>query len=244
MARPTKSGLLYTQCIGRGTRIHPDKRDLIIIDLTDNSSKHALVSLPSLFGLPADFELKGKSVTDAQSEIEALQAKFPHVPLHKSHSMEEINSLIEQFDILKVAQIDQDVSRLSQYLWVPSADGYSLYLKKTDAANNEKFTISQNLLGKWEVNFGGFSYSVPVANCDNLEAAFKAGDKYLEERYQPSLVLYAQNARWRKDQASDKQKGFLRSLGVQFPNDISKGQAAMLINNALANKKVKTCLVK
>ena len=39
-----------------------------------------------------------------------------------------------------------------------------------------------------------------------------------------------------RDKATDKQRGFLRALNIQFPDDISKGQAAMLITNALANK--------
>lgn len=230
MARPTKSGLLYTQCIGRGTRIHPEKKDLIVIDLTDNSSKHALVSLPSLFGLPADFELKGKSVTETEAELTGLQAKFPHVPLHKARSMEEVRQMIEKFDILKVTQIDDQVSKFSQYTWVPSADGYTLYLK---AENSERLVIAQNILGKYEVLLSG---GQRIALCDSLQAAFHDGDQYLNDNHSNELVLYAQNARWRKDQATDKQKGFLRSLGVPFPDDLSKGQAAMLINNALANK--------
>ncbi len=239
MARPTKSGLLYTQCIGRGTRIHPEKRDVIIIDLTDNSTKHTLVSLPSLFGLSSEFELKGKSVTEAQKEIEGLQAKFPHIPLHKAHSMEEINKMIEKFDILKVAQIDSQVSQYSQYTWVPSADGYSLYLKNKDQSNHGKISIIQNLLEKYEVRLLGTLTDNQIALCDNLQAAFQAGDQYLNSYHSNELVLYSQNARWRNDQASDKQKGYLRFLGVEFPEDLSKGQAAMLINNALANKKVK-----
>jgi superfamily II DNA or RNA helicase len=232
MARPTKSGLLYTQCIGRGTRIHPDKQDLVIVDLTDNSVKHTLISLPELFGLPAGFELKGKSVTDVQSEIEGLQQKFPHVPIHKAHSIEEINQMIERFDILKLTEKDSQVSRYSQFTWLPSADGYSLYLKR---GKYKRLTISQNILGKYEVSLLGAELQ-NISVCDNIESAFSEGDKYLINNYVEQLVLYAQDARWRKDQASDKQKGFMRSLGVNFPDDISKGQAAMLITNALANK--------
>jgi ATP-dependent helicase IRC3 len=232
MARPTKSGLLYTQCIGRGTRIHPEKKDLVVIDLTDNSTKHSLVSLPSLFGLPPEFELKGKSVTEAQDEVEAMQAKFPHVPLHKAHSLEEMQRLVERFDIMKAAQVDTDVSRLSQFTWIPSADGYALFLRD----KKSKLVIQQNLLEKFEVVLSG-PVAEQVAICPNLETAFSLGDKYLTEKFGDQLVLHSQNARWRKDLASDKQKGFLRSLGVNFPEDISKGQAAMLITNALANKK-------
>lgn len=35
MTRPTKSHSLYTQCIGRGLRIHPTKNNCLILDFTD-----------------------------------------------------------------------------------------------------------------------------------------------------------------------------------------------------------------
>ncbi|MCK4777560.1 MAG: DEAD/DEAH box helicase, partial [Actinomycetia bacterium] len=38
MARPTKSQLLYTQMIGRGTRPFPNKENLMVIDISDNST--------------------------------------------------------------------------------------------------------------------------------------------------------------------------------------------------------------
>lgn len=42
MARPTKSQGLYCQAVGRGTRIHPGKEFLTVVDYTDNSTKHRL----------------------------------------------------------------------------------------------------------------------------------------------------------------------------------------------------------
>ncbi len=44
MARPTKSRALYTQCIGRGTRLAPGKADLLVLDFVGNSGRHKLVS--------------------------------------------------------------------------------------------------------------------------------------------------------------------------------------------------------
>lgn len=48
MARPTKSRALYCQAIGRGTRLAKGKDDLLVLDFTDNSSNHALVSAVDL----------------------------------------------------------------------------------------------------------------------------------------------------------------------------------------------------
>jgi DNA repair protein RadD len=40
MCRPTKSPGLYVQMVGRGTRIHPGKEDLLILDLSSNIHAH------------------------------------------------------------------------------------------------------------------------------------------------------------------------------------------------------------
>jgi superfamily II DNA or RNA helicase len=44
VARPTKSRAFYTQMVGRGTRLHPSKRDLLILDFQGNAGRHTLVS--------------------------------------------------------------------------------------------------------------------------------------------------------------------------------------------------------
>jgi ATP-dependent helicase IRC3 len=51
MARPTRSEGMYAQCVGRGTRLAPGKRDCLVLDFVDVSSL-SLCSLPSLFGMP------------------------------------------------------------------------------------------------------------------------------------------------------------------------------------------------
>jgi len=44
LARPTKSGTLFAQMVGRGTRKFPLKKDCLVLDFTDNASKHSLCS--------------------------------------------------------------------------------------------------------------------------------------------------------------------------------------------------------
>lgn len=53
MARPTKSRALYTQCVGRGTRVHPEKVDCLVLDVVGATDTHSLVTIPSLFGIEA-----------------------------------------------------------------------------------------------------------------------------------------------------------------------------------------------
>ena len=55
MARPTKSLGLYTQCIGRGTRLFPGKSDCLVIDYTDSSHDiNSIATLEKAVSLPQD----------------------------------------------------------------------------------------------------------------------------------------------------------------------------------------------
>jgi superfamily II DNA or RNA helicase len=73
MARPTKSRGLYTQMVGRGFRRFAGKADCLVLDITDNSEKHKLITLTSLLGrpdalIPADAE--GGLVLDVVKKAE------------------------------------------------------------------------------------------------------------------------------------------------------------------------------
>lgn len=54
MARPTKSLALYTQMVGRGTRLAPGKRDCLVLDVADVTREHELQSVASLVGKPLE----------------------------------------------------------------------------------------------------------------------------------------------------------------------------------------------
>ena len=48
--RPTKSRALYEQMIGRGTRLSPDKPDLLVLDFMGNAGRHKLVTPIDILG--------------------------------------------------------------------------------------------------------------------------------------------------------------------------------------------------
>ena len=48
VARPTKFHGLYVQMVGRGTRLYPGKKDLLVLDVTGASERHDLVAVVDL----------------------------------------------------------------------------------------------------------------------------------------------------------------------------------------------------
>jgi superfamily II DNA or RNA helicase len=53
VARPTLSRVLYTQIIGRGTRLFPGKTDCLVIDMVGVTERLNLITVPNLFGVNA-----------------------------------------------------------------------------------------------------------------------------------------------------------------------------------------------
>jgi ATP-dependent helicase IRC3 len=98
-ARPTKSTTLYTQVTGRGLRPldeyaymlselpTPEARRsmiamsakpyAIIIDIVDLARRHQLVTLPVLWGLPAQIDAQGRPISDVARQYEELFERSP-----------------------------------------------------------------------------------------------------------------------------------------------------------------------
>jgi superfamily II DNA or RNA helicase len=76
MGRPTKSRALYTQMVGRGTRILPGKSDLLVLDFVGNAGKHSLVSAVDVLAGKYSDEVvaKAKEIVEREPGIAASEA--------------------------------------------------------------------------------------------------------------------------------------------------------------------------
>jgi hypothetical protein len=90
LARPTKSSLLYRQMVGRGTRLASGKDDCLIVDLVDQTTRHTLVTIPSLFGLPPAFDAGGTDIVATARDVEAWVRRSGDDPDHLQ-SLDEID---------------------------------------------------------------------------------------------------------------------------------------------------------
>lgn len=57
LGRPTSSASLYQQMVGRGLRLHPGKRDCVVLDVTGVTGRHKLATLASLGGASGPDEM-------------------------------------------------------------------------------------------------------------------------------------------------------------------------------------------
>lgn len=108
VARPTKSRALYTQMVGRGTRRHPDKDDCLVIDVVGASRKHALVTIPSLFGVGGKFR---KRLADGSMRVAHAVDEFTRAEIARGRlRAEEVALFADRIESQHVAWVNVTVA--------------------------------------------------------------------------------------------------------------------------------------
>jgi superfamily II DNA or RNA helicase len=232
LARPTKSGVFFTQAVGRGTRLLEGKADCLVLDVVDASSRHSLVTLPTLMGMSAKLDLKGQGVVFAAKQLEEAQKQFPHINFNDLPDIGQLKSYVESvslFDIKFPAEVEQN----SQLSWYPNATGgYTIMLPDKDS-----LMIEQNLLDKWELS-GRIRGKKYRGERDTVEAAFKAADDLIHNVAPEVLKVLRREETWHGDPATPSQLKLLTKFykGKPIPPDLTKGKASRLIGSFMAGK--------
>lgn len=158
MARPTRSEGLYAQCIGRGTRLAPDKKDCLILDFVDLSSL-SLCTLPSLFGAPRDLDLFGEDANVARRVWQQILFDHPGFELEAGAvTLGEIQERAASFDPLQLGT-DVEVRAISANAWFSlGRHGVGLHFERRPGRPSEVVVLKVpgRARGKvWEVSLDG-----------------------------------------------------------------------------------------
>ncbi|KAJ3282317.1 hypothetical protein HDU79_010013, partial [Rhizoclosmatium sp. JEL0117] len=105
LGRPTRSGVLLQQMLGRGLRRHTcektgiKKQDCLVIDFADvcvDQEFGVWSTVPTLMGLRQDFDFgEDRDVAEMMERVNEISKQFPNV-LDKARSLEEAEALIQQ----------------------------------------------------------------------------------------------------------------------------------------------------
>lgn len=198
MARPTRSDGLYAQCVGRGTRLHPDKKDCLILDFVDLSDL-SLTTLPSLFGVPRDLDLRGGDVSEASRIWAAIQFDRPGFELEAGAvTLPEIQERAKVFDPLSL-RIHEDVRAISANAWFSlGRHGVGLHYERKPGAPSEAVVLKRGERGKkWEVSVDG----KVMDRFSRMEDAVQAVDYEVEQRGRAAAASARDGAAWRRASA-------------------------------------------
>ena len=224
LARPTKSSLLYTQMIGRGTRLHPGKENVTIIDIVDVTRDHSLVGLPTLFGLTDRFDLEGRTTTEVEEALGWVEENRPWVRTDLATSVSDLRHRCTRVNLLEL-DLPDELCGVAEFAW--TATGPSAY--RLGLAEGESVTVSSTIMGKWEIALLKRGKAESLGAEASPERAVSKAEAWIATHRKDSLGLVILGTKWRGERASPKQLSLLKSRGLHVPRGIMKGQASHLI---------------
>lgn len=253
LARPTKSLVLFTQMVGRGTRPSPEtgKDSLTLIDLVDQTRRHKLITVADLVGVP----LEG-----GESVVETIEALEREERIRKDAGLSLVRTLRPD---LSFDEIDVLAEGLGTLTARPSTDWRDVLAEIEDVSGEEWVKWCE----KQPYSYGGKSatekqvgllsgYEWPRSEAEKL-STMKAGwaidrhvvlmDSWAKDRRSVfsgllgSEVAWLAGNPWEFHSATEKQVKFLESMGypvsVLTEKGLTKGEASLLIDAACAAKK-------
>ena len=227
LARPTRSTLLYTQIVGRGTRLHEGKEHCTILDFADTTKGRKPIGLPSLLGLPPEFDLQGQSLTDVAKKYKELEDYCPGEAV-RVLAPEDIELAYKRINLFMPPPPNQFVQQYSRFVWAEVAENdYHLGVD-----NYNSLRIYMDTLGRWSVEHRyrtseGMQVKL-LGHPEDMRDAFVRSDRWIMAKFDTKLI--ESDAAWRSDGPTDAQKKLLKRIGVPVTADMTKGTASQIIS--------------
>lgn len=216
LARPTASCTLFTQMIGRGTRLFPTKSDCLILDFCDNCTRHDLCTFKNtlgdavtpLFDQERDGELEPVDESDKCGIDEIRGANEVGCRLDRIQNIEFFDS--SKFAWNQVGDSWHLVLSQDRHIWLRKVgDGYLIVAH----SNGEVIKLSNRPLP--------LDYSLGIAEDWS--------------RKQTTKNAWARkDAPWRAQPATQKQLDALAKGGVKFDHGITKGEAFEILDSRMS----------
>ena len=232
LARPTRSTLLYTQIVGRGTRLFEGKEHCKVLDFADTTRGKKPLGLPSLLGLPPDFDLGGQDLVDVANKYKELEEFCPGEAVRVLNP-EDIDLAYKRIDLFMPPPPNEIVQQYSRFVWAEVAEN-DFHLA-VDSYNS--FRIFTDTLGRWTVTHtaraDGKTDTKVLGHPEDMRDAFVRSDKWILKRYSTNLI--DSEAAWRADSPTDAQKKTLKRIGIPITSDMTKGIASQIIGKYYEN---------
>jgi hypothetical protein len=222
MVRPTQSVALYTQMVGRGTRLAEGKDKCRLIDCVGNS-RHDLCTAPSLIGLDA-------SQVPAKYQMDIMGDLLVDLPELIESRMDTPETWIRNVKVVDLFAKKNGLDMRGINFFRHASGELAVYLGgrrwiKITAPDLRGQAVVYTSKGKaWP--------GAPVQDCINTVHGLLA--TYAKDQ----SPLWSLNSfkRWGSAPASDKQKAlcerFLKGSGVDAAT-LTKGEASMILNRRL-----------
>lgn len=151
IGKPTRSPVVYPQAIGRGLRLHPSKRDCLVLDLVDIHAQN-VITLPKIFRLPETLILNGENVRQVQRVVETARIYHPEVDweVKREFTTADIRRLLHPPDFFHLGEtIVPDTS--TELVWMPLEKHFVCVVSVQE---NRIARVERDELGVWRFSLG------------------------------------------------------------------------------------------
>ena len=257
MARPTKSGLLYAQMIGRGTRPSPEsgKRDVLIVDIVDVCGRHHIQTAATAFGM-REIDLLGADVLDAAGLCETAAQRGVTVrdgdtltDVREATDLQAVLALgtvrvtteAQAIDVFAAAALADEVERESIFPWIRQGERYLLGLR-----DREEAVLYRDAMGVWAcqigmragLNFPGGGDIPPFKDVDRFIKQHAGHFETTDGDQIPGWKALAVNAKWRRLAPTPGQIQQLTRMGIRvLPPRLTRGAASQMLATLFAARR-------
>jgi superfamily II DNA/RNA helicase len=223
------------------------KPRMTLIDFADIAGNHEIVRAPNLFGLSSDFETEGgqRMVQDTVERVEEMIEENPYKEeeIRDAATFEEMEVEASRITVFDIADTKEEVKEISDYRWMHM--GVGSYQLSVPADRQFDVRLEENELGHWDctmhfptqyVGEGADRTKIQGetfernSSYEALEGAIQDVDGRVRREHGDINKILQHTASWHGESATRGQKGFLDRLNVDYPSDISKGDASALID--------------
>lgn len=238
LLRPTQSWTLYTQMVGRITRLAAGKADGIVIDVVDNCTRHNLATVPAILGLPPGLDLEGKSLVKAAQSIEEMGAKAAVLQHALPGSWTELQTMLLQVDLFGAIETPQELAG-ARLAWLSVPGGYHV-----SCGDGKKARLTEDALGQWElILMEGVaetkkSRKLRIPETELMQVS-RVAENLIRATWPAAMTVADREARWRRTRPSDKQIEWLRKFKQSDAviAALDKGQASGLLTQLFARSR-------
>jgi superfamily II DNA or RNA helicase len=212
--RPTQSRPLYSQMVGRGTRIAPGKTDLLLLDFLWLHEKHNLIRPAHLIAKDADMAQAMTEMVERGAAWDADQSEFDLGELENSAREAREEKLRKELEA-KAKRSARSVDALE----------YCLSIGNLDAAD-------------YEPTMAWHSQPITAGQKTTLEN-FGIDVETIKNKGHASALLSALMARRKMNMASPKQVHWLREKGHPNPETATADEASSYLDFVFGASKSK-----
>lgn len=232
IARPTRSSGLYTQMVGRALRLHPNKSDALVLDLTGASDDKSLQTFTRL--MKTQKRNTPAAMPNQEDEADQLQMQDGE---SVGEWMTRVTVTVQekQEKAAAVAQSINLFANRTRYRWEQVKETFVICYADT----------------RWAYLYRDGDDFWPVLELNN-EKFMPLHDRALPLEYAQGIAegyldlleskLITKDADWRTSPISERQKFVLDKYRVRYDESWTRGMASDSLNRLFAKKRVKVLI--